>query len=376
MQLVLDAIKLSPLDPSFTEGRDAILDADCAANACANEDSIWGAFADRGLGYQALASDGSAIQIGVRESFSLPSLDVGTVTIDDSAGNHNGRIDPGETISLTVGLFNPWRSPARNVASATAILSSKTTAVGTIVDKNSAYGPIPAQGTTTGDPFTFKVTSKATCGQSLLFNLKISTAAGTSTLDFSPRVGSPAGPGTPVVFRRIIPRGGLAIPDFDFKGVSDSLTVSSDLVVRDLDFQIDSLTHPFVGQLAISLKAPNGFGSSMIERLANCATGPCSYGQNGGDNFINTRLDDASGRDLYGAGPTAAPFTGSWLATMNSPFGGLYSPRDPVGELSKYNGIGTKGTWTVWVGDFDSGAVGTLNSWSLIVTPETFACGP
>jgi hypothetical protein len=46
------------------------------------------------------------------------------------------------------------------------------------------------------------------------------------------------------------------------------------------------------------------------------------------------------------------------------------------GELSKYNGIGTKGAWSVWVGDFDSGYTGTLNSWSLIVTPETFACGP
>jgi subtilisin-like proprotein convertase family protein len=249
-------------------------------------------------------------------------------------------------------------------------------AVGMITDKNSTYGPIPAQGTTLGDPFTFKVSSKATCGQALAFNLKISTASGTSTAGFTLRVGSPAGPGTPVVFQRIIPHGGLAIPDIDRKGVSDSLSVGPDLVIHDLDFQIDNLTHPFVGQLAISLKAPNGFGSSMIERLADCTSIPCSNGFNNGDNFINTRLDDSSANDLYAAGPAAAPFTGSWFATLNSPLGGVFFAQDPVGELSKYNGISTQGTWTVWVGDFGSGSVGTLNSWSLIVTPEIYACGP
>src|SRR5262249_39728223 len=211
--------------------------------------------------------------------------------------------------------------------------SSKSMSVGMITDKNSTYGSIPAQGTTNGDPFTFKVSSKASsCGQSLVFSLKITTAAGTSTAGLTLRVGSPAGPRTPVVFQRSVPHKGLAIPDRTFNtpdpgliGVSDSLAVSPDLVIHDLDFQIDSLTHPFVGQLAISLKAPNSFGSSMIERLAICGSTSCSNGQNNGANFINTRLDDSSANDLYSVGPTAAPFTGSWLATMNSPFGGLFS---------------------------------------------------
>ncbi len=376
LQLVLDGVKLTPVDPSFTEARDAILDADCAANACANEDSIWGAFAERGLGYKAQASSGSAILIGVKESFSLPSLDVGSVVIDDSAGNGNGFIDPGETISLTVGLFNPWRSASRGFASAGAILSSHTMDVGSITDKNSSYGPIPAQGTTTGDPFVFNVSSRATCGQSLVFNLKISSAAGTSTASFAVRVGSPSGPGAPIVFQRIVPHGGLAIPDVNFRGVFDMLSVNSDLVIDDLDFQVDSLTHPFVGQLAIGLKAPNGFGSSLIDRLATCSAPGCFNGANDGDNFVNTRIDDSSANDLYAAGPAAAPFTGSWFATLNSPQGGVFFPQDPVGELSKYNGQSSEGTWAVWVGDFRTGSIGTLNSWSLIVTPETFACSP
>ena len=55
LQLVTDALKMTPINPSFTEARDALIDADCAANACANERSIWAGFADRGLGYGAVA---------------------------------------------------------------------------------------------------------------------------------------------------------------------------------------------------------------------------------------------------------------------------------------------------------------------------------
>jgi fungalysin metallopeptidase (M36) len=376
MQLVLDGVKLTPVDPSFTDARDAILDADCAANACANEDSIWGAFADRGLGYGAGTSSGRATQIGVAESYSLPALSAGSVILDDSAGNNNGFIDPGETISMRVGLFNPWRSAAKGIASATAILSTHTMAVGSISDKNSAYGPIPAQGTTLGDPFVFTVSAKATCGQSLAFTLKISTAAGTSSADFAVRVGRPTGPGAPVVFSRVVPHGGLAIPDGNVRGVADTMSINADLVIDDLDFQLDSLAHTFVGDLTLGLKAPTGFASSLIDRLASCSSIPCSNGQNSGDNFVGTRIDDGATGDLYAAGPAAAPFTGSWFPTLNSPLGGVFFPQDPDGELGKFNGLSTQGTWTVWLGDFKFGDTGTLNGWSLVVTPETFACGP
>ena len=60
LQLVTDALKMTPINPSFTDARDAILDADCATNACANEASIWGGFADRGLGYGAIAPLGQS----------------------------------------------------------------------------------------------------------------------------------------------------------------------------------------------------------------------------------------------------------------------------------------------------------------------------
>ena len=53
LQLVTDGLKATPIDPSFTDARDALIDADCATNACANERSIWLAFFKRGLGWGA-----------------------------------------------------------------------------------------------------------------------------------------------------------------------------------------------------------------------------------------------------------------------------------------------------------------------------------
>src|SRR5262249_58805766 len=80
--IVTDAMKLTPANPSFIEARDALFAADCAANACANEASIWQGFAKRGLGYKAVAplghvgGFGKGAQVGIGESFALPFLDV------------------------------------------------------------------------------------------------------------------------------------------------------------------------------------------------------------------------------------------------------------------------------------------------------------
>jgi hypothetical protein len=53
LQLVMDGMKLQPCLPGFVDARDAILAADVANNAGANECLIWTAFAKRGLGFSA-----------------------------------------------------------------------------------------------------------------------------------------------------------------------------------------------------------------------------------------------------------------------------------------------------------------------------------
>lgn len=71
LELVMDGLKLQPCDPTFVEGRDAILAADATANGGANQCLIWEAFAKRGIG-EGASDGGSANVLTVVESFDVP----------------------------------------------------------------------------------------------------------------------------------------------------------------------------------------------------------------------------------------------------------------------------------------------------------------
>jgi hypothetical protein len=71
LELVVDALKLQPCDPTFVEGRDALLTADLNANAGVNECLIWNAFGKRGLGLGA-SDGGSPNSLNVTEDFEVP----------------------------------------------------------------------------------------------------------------------------------------------------------------------------------------------------------------------------------------------------------------------------------------------------------------
>lgn len=71
MQLVIDGLKLTPCNPGFVDGRDAILLADQINNGGVNQPYIWAAFARRGLG--ASATQGSSTsRTDQSEAFDTP----------------------------------------------------------------------------------------------------------------------------------------------------------------------------------------------------------------------------------------------------------------------------------------------------------------
>ncbi len=380
LQLVTDALKMTPSTPSYLQARDAIIVTDCATNACANEDSIWGGFADRGLGYGTIAPlaqsgvEGVAAYTGVKESFLPPHLDVQSVAVNDSLGNNNGKIEPGEPIRLIATLFNPWRGASKTFTSATAVLSSSTAGV-TVLQNTSTIGTLAAQGTVAASPFLISVSAAALCGQSLDFTATMTTQPGSvvSTATFKIRVGASSGTDAPITYTSTI-AGGLAIPDNNLRGVTNVLNITDDKEISKIQFRVDNLMHTFIGDLALGLKGPTGYGATMIFH-------PGDYepeGTNSGHNFINTVIDDTSPNDLDNAPSTAAPFTGTWATAFNSPvFNTFTDPGyfpDPVGQLSRFNGGSTKGNWTVFVADWQQFDTGTLNAWSVIVTPTHFTC--
>jgi len=72
LELVMDALKLQPCNPDFLDGRDALLQADLAANASENTCAIWDAFAKRGMGVD--ASSPGAASLAVTEGFAVPAI--------------------------------------------------------------------------------------------------------------------------------------------------------------------------------------------------------------------------------------------------------------------------------------------------------------
>jgi hypothetical protein len=97
-----------------------------------------------------------------------------------------------------------------------------------------------------------------------------------------------------------------------------------------------------------------------------------------GDNITNMVIDNQAVGDMLLATNAQAPYTGSWLPIANSPTWPVlgFGPQEPFGELNRMNGASTQGTWQVLASDQAAIDIGTLNSWSLIVTPRAFACTP
>lgn len=71
LQIVMDGLKLQACNPSFIDGRNAIIQADAVGNAGLDKCMIWNTFAKRGLGVNASAGSSSAANDQV-EDFTVP----------------------------------------------------------------------------------------------------------------------------------------------------------------------------------------------------------------------------------------------------------------------------------------------------------------
>ena len=85
MQLVMDALKLQPANPSFSDARNAILAADQALTGGANQYEIWSAFARRGMGFS-FNDGGSSASTTVTQAFDLPPILFVQVFIEPTVG--------------------------------------------------------------------------------------------------------------------------------------------------------------------------------------------------------------------------------------------------------------------------------------------------
>jgi MYXO-CTERM domain-containing protein len=142
-------LKLAPLDPTYTEQRDAIL----AAAAAADLDDLQvlaAAFARRGAGTCAVSPARDSTDFsGVVESFTVqPNLSITSVTIDDSVKScdNDGQLDAEETGKVTVMVLNTGTAPVTN---ATATVVSTAPGISFPSGVTLSFGTLPPFGAAT-----------------------------------------------------------------------------------------------------------------------------------------------------------------------------------------------------------------------------------
>jgi len=273
-------------------------------------------------------------------------------TIDDTAGNNSGGIDPGETgVKLYVQIQNT------GVGGGTGLSATLTslTAAATITTPTSSYPNIAASATASNNSaFVLSLSAGHACASPINLRLRVASNESTNTTDFSI---SPGTTQAPVTNSFTV---SANIPDNNSAGTNVSFSIGGLGTIRDLDFRFDGascstatnatgvgLTHSYAGDLIVKLTSPEGTIVVLIDRPVSAA------GNNSGNNFCGTRLDDdGAPTNIQTAASAQAPFTGTWL---------------PANALSAFDGESPNGTWILNVSDRAAADTGTVRAFSLII---------
>lgn len=122
LRLVFDAMKIQPCNPGFLDARDAVLAADRANFAGANQCLIWDAFAKRGMGYN--AKQGSA-NLGNDNTEGYEKYPFCTKTLKITKAGADF-IKSGDQITYTIQVINHKGVAATNVVVTDEIAPSAT----------------------------------------------------------------------------------------------------------------------------------------------------------------------------------------------------------------------------------------------------------
>jgi extracellular elastinolytic metalloproteinase len=334
IQLVVDALKLSPANPSFLDMRDAILAALEAQRSAGRVDEatylakragIWAAFAKFGMGPGARTNGAflngivpdftvpegptsSVIERTVSPQAAIPDNAPGGITsaIEVEQGGAVERVVVSVDIQhsyvgdLVVSLTPPGASRIvlhdRRGGSADDLVR--------VYDSEGEQVLAPVKGTDARGVWTLQVSDRARLdvGKLRSWGLRLELDAQ-----------DPAVRGTS--------RPALRIPDNDQRGVTDTIAFAQAGNVAALNVALD-LTHTFVGDLRVQLTAPSGQAAILHDREGGSQ-----------DNLILT-LDSGDN-----------------------------------GKLAGLLGQGIAGEWKLNVADLAGQDVGKLNTWSLEIEP-------
>jgi subtilase family protein/proprotein convertase P-domain-containing protein len=318
---------------------------------------------DRDSGAGIIDAFGALLEIGASPS---PLLDLGTVATTEAGGNGNGIVEPGESGSILASLANIGGATAVGI-SATLTTTTPGVTIG-IATSNYPFIGSNGQSATNTVPFTFNVAPNVLCGQTINFTLTATygnSPFGPQAFNFSIRAGQ--GPDLAISYTGPA----VPIPDANPTGISIPLVVSGvNGPVNNLRFRFDGsscssaggsttvgLDHSWVGDLTVTLRSPQGTTVTLISR----PTGGISFGNNDGNNFCNTVLDDSATELIQ------------IVSRLNAPFTGTFKPANP---LAAFNGEPANGTWMLTVSDSVNIDTGNVRAFSLVFSNSICSTGP
>ncbi len=264
-----------------------------------------------------------------------PNLAVSGVRTHVVEGNFNTALEPGETFDLEVDLANlPGSGAAQGISAALSVAQGAAA----VLQGSSGYGDmLPNNAVHTNlAPFRVQIDPAQPCGGRLALVLTVSYAGGQVSLplpEFTTAL--------PAQAVESFAYGGppLAIPDRvagqDPVSLRVPVTIASDHLMYGLTATVD-ITHPWVGDLQLSLEAPNGDTITLANRRGSST-----------DDYTFVTFDDSAAQAI---------------STAQGPFSGSYRPEQP---LSTLGGRMPTGTWNLVITDNAPTDVGTLNAFSL-----------
>ncbi len=144
---------------------------------------------------------------------------------------------------------------------------------------------------------------------------------------------------------------GVAIPDNNPGGVTDTMTVAAIGKLLDLNVSVD-MTHTFVGDLVFTLvHQDTGTSVTLIDRPGSLPGAGCS-----GDD-IDATVDDEASLAVEAQCVTPGPIA----------IDGTFTPN---GVLAGFDTENLSGDWDLTVADLAAGDTGTLVEWCLISVTE------
>lgn len=158
----------------------------------------------------------------------------------------------------------------------------------------------------------------------------------------------------------------LAVPDVDLAGVDDTLSVTANFPLHDLDLYA-RVDHTWVGDLKLRLTRTGAFPVSAL--LVDVPGGPAFPGGCSDEN-LRLRLDDEAGASVE----SACSNTG--VAGVEAFPVSAARPGDPPASLlASFEGVPVAGTWTLNVADVSPIDTGTLVEWCLLPNGGLFSDG-